>query len=271
MPRTGLSRDQTRALAGCVRASHDRSGRQHRSQGGRGDQVDLLACALGSDRGARGVLLPARARGRGSRARSAFEGFSAEAHASQWARDRARGPAAPGGSAGASVETRTDVRPSGAAMASVSKTADDGKKTDGSKKTADGNRSRRGYHYHEQAIRGTAPAQPVKLSEASRRAREARGLGGSGLSSWNTAAPGRNERTRRAEAAARSCSKESGRRVGCDNRVNRRKSFEGDATVVMVRGKLRHGSTRLDLTFEWSSRRRRMTKPRSAAYDKGRR
>lgn len=170
------------------------------------------------------------------------------------------GPAAPGGSGGASVETRTDVRPSGAAMASVSKTADDGKKTDGPKKTADAKTGHAGagYHYyHEQANRGTAPkAQPVKLSEAEAAALSAKleGSGGSGLSSWNTAGTW-EERTHTKWAEARVAELLKGKAIVESDAMRIAltgvKSFEGDATVVMVRGKPRHGfDFALTLTFE---------------------
>ena len=166
-------------------------------------------------------------------------------------------PAGLGSTSGASVETRADVRPSGATMASVSKTADDGKKTDGPKKTADA-KTGAGYHYfHEQANRGTAPkAQPVKLSEAEAAALTAKleGSGGSGLSSWNTAGTW-EERTHTKWAEARVSELLKGRAIVASDAmriaVTGVKSFEGDATVVMVRGKPRHGfDFALTLTFE---------------------
>ena len=142
-------------------------------------------------------------------------------------------------------------------MASVSKTADDGKKTDGPKKTADA-KTGAGYHYfHEQANRGTAPkAQPVKLSEAEAAALTAKleGSGGSGLSSWNTAGTW-EERTHTKWAEARVSELLKGRAIVASDAmriaVTGVKSFEGDATVVMVRGKPRHGfDFALTLTFE---------------------
>ena len=166
-------------------------------------------------------------------------------------------PAGLGSTSGASVETRADVRPSGATMASVSKTADDGKKTDGPKKTADA-KTGAGYHYfHEQANRGTAPkAQPVKLSEAEAAALTAKleGSGGSGLSSWNTAGTW-EERTHTKWAEARVSELLKGRAIVESDAMRIAltgvKSFEGDATVVMVRGKPRHGfDFALTLTFE---------------------
>ena len=170
------------------------------------------------------------------------------------------GHAAPGGTSAASVGTRADVRPSGAAMTSVSKTADDGKKTDGPKKTADAKTGHAGagYHYfHEQANRGTAPkAQPVKLSEAEAAALSAKleGSGGSGLSSWNTAGTW-EERTHTKWAEARVSELLKGRAIVESDAMRIAltgvKSFEGDATVVMVRGKPRHGfDFALTLTFE---------------------
>ena len=145
-------------------------------------------------------------------------------------------------------------------MASVSKTADDGKKTDGPKKTADAKTGHAGagYHYfHEQANRGTAPkAQPVKLSEAEAAALSAKleGSGGSGLSSWNTAGTW-EERTHTKWAEARVAELLKGKAIVESDAMRIAltgvKSFEGDATVVMVRGKPRHGfDFALTLTFE---------------------
>lgn len=171
------------------------------------------------------------------------------------ARPGSSGPAPPPVTVGASVETRADDRPAGAAMASVSKPADDGKKADGSStKTKPG-----GYHYfHDQANRGTAPAaRPVKLSEAEAAALSAKleGSGGSGLSSWNTAGTW-EERTHTKWAEARvadllvtgdAVAETNAARVA----LTSVKKIQGDATVVMVRGKPRHGfDFALTLTFE---------------------
>ena len=142
-------------------------------------------------------------------------------------------------------------------MASVKNSnADDGKKaSESSTKTSGGG----GYHYfHDQANRGTAPAaKPVRLSEAEAAALSAKleGSGGSGLSSWNTAGTW-EERTHTKWAEGRigellvtgdAIAETESIRVA----LTSVKKLEGDATVVMVRGKPRHGfDFSLTLTFE---------------------
>ena len=142
-------------------------------------------------------------------------------------------------------------------MASVkTSNADDGKKaSESSTKTSGGG----GYHYfHDQANRGTAPAaKPVRLSEAEAAALSAKleGSGGSGLSSWNTAGTW-EERTHTKWAEGRigellvtgdAIAETESIRVA----LTSVKKLEGDATVVMVRGKPRHGfDFSLTLTFE---------------------
>jgi Fe-S cluster assembly iron-binding protein IscA len=158
---------------------------------------------------------------------------------------------------GASVETRLDDRPADAAMASVKNSnADDGKKaSESSTKPSQGG----GYHYfHDQANRGTAPAaKPVRLSDAEAAALSAKleGSGGKGLSSWNTAGTW-EERTHTKWAEGRigellvtgdAIAETDSARV----LLTSVKKLEGDATVVMVRGKPRHGfDFSLTLTFE---------------------
>jgi Fe-S cluster assembly iron-binding protein IscA len=158
---------------------------------------------------------------------------------------------------GASVETRLDDRPADAAMASVKNSnADDGKKaSESSTKTSGGG----GYHYfHDQANRGTAPAaKPVRLSEAEAAALSLKleGSGGSGLSSWNTAGTW-EERTHTKWAEKRISELLVTGDAIAETDVARvlltsAKKIEGDATVVMVRGKPRHGfDFSLTLTFE---------------------
>lgn len=142
-------------------------------------------------------------------------------------------------------------------MASVKNSnADDGKKaSESSTKT----NHKGGYHYfHDQANRGTAPAaKPVRLSEAEAAALSAKleGSGGSGLSSWNTAGTW-EERTHTKWAEGRmaellvtgdAVAETDSARV----KLTSVKKLEGDATVVMVRGKPRHGfDFSLTLTFE---------------------
>ena len=113
-----------------------------------------------------------------------------------------------------------------------------------------------GYHYfHEMANRGTAPkAQPVKLSdEEAALARKLEGSGGSGLSSWNKAGTW-EERGHTAWAKSRVESLVVGHRVAVPGGgaavIKSVKTFNGDATVVMVRGKPRHGFD-FDITLTW--------------------
>lgn len=173
------------------------------------------------------------------------------------ARPGSSGPAPPPVPVGASVETRLDDRPHDAAMASVKNSnADDGKKaSESSTKPSQGG----GYHYfHDQANRGTAPAaKPKKLSEAEAAALSAKleGSGGSGLSSWNTAGTW-EERTHTKWAEGRIgellvTGDAVGETESARVKLTSVKKLEGDATVVMVRGKPRHGfDFSLTLTFE---------------------
>ena len=105
----------------------------------------------------------------------------------------------------------------------------------------------KGYHYwHEQANQGTAPrAQPVKLTEEEAAlARKLEGSGGSGLSSWNKAGTW-EERSHTDWARARAEALLVGKRfpvgAAAHAAITAVKTFKGDATVVMVRGKPRPG------------------------------
>jgi Fe-S cluster assembly iron-binding protein IscA len=186
------------------------------------------------------------------------EAFRTSQHARpEGARPGSSAHAPPPVPVGASVETRLDDRPATAAMASVKNSnADDGKKaSESSTMPSQGG----GYHYfHDQANRGTAPAaKPVRLSEAEAAALSAKleGSGGKGLSSWNTAGTW-EERTHTKWAEKRigellvtgdAIAETDAARV----LLTSVKKLEGDATVVMVRGKPRHGfDFSLTLTFE---------------------
>ena len=186
------------------------------------------------------------------------EAFRTSQHARpEGARPGSSAHAPPPVTVGASVETRADDRPADAAMASVKNSnADDGKKaSESSTKTSGGG----GYHYfHDQANRGTAPAaKPKKLSEAEAAALSAKleGSGGSGLSSWNTAGTW-EERTHTKWAEGRIAELlVTGDAIAETDSIRVKltsvKKLEGDATVVMVRGKPRHGfDFSLTLTFE---------------------
>ena len=112
-----------------------------------------------------------------------------------------------------------------------------------------------GYHYwHQQANQGTAPkAAPVKLSEEEADKLAKQMSGGVGLSSWNQAGTW-EERGHTDWAKARVEELVVGKTIdaagGGAAVVKEVKTFKGDATVVMVRGKPRHGFD-FDVTLAW--------------------
>ena len=115
-----------------------------------------------------------------------------------------------------------------------------------------------GYHYfHDMANRGTAPkAQPKKLTDEEAAALSAKleGSGGSGLSSWNTAGTW-EERNHTKWAEERTKAMMVGHTVthkSFTTKLTAIKTFKGDATVVVVRGKPRSGFD-FDVTVGWES------------------
>jgi hypothetical protein len=169
------------------------------------------------------------------------------------------------GTGDSGIETNTSETNTGAAMSSSSASVET-KPTKPEKPASDGTPEKTssgagGYHYfHEMANKGTAPrAQPKKITAAEAEAltNQLAGSGGSGLSSWNTAGTW-EERNHTAWAESRVTEMVVG--FVCPPTTSDKftaklvsiKSFKGDATVVMVRGKPRSGFD-FDVTIAWEA------------------
>mmetsp|Transcript_14460 Transcript_14460/g.34882 ORF Transcript_14460/g.34882 Transcript_14460/m.34882 type:complete len:277 (+) Transcript_14460:415-1245(+) len=129
-------------------------------------------------------------------------------------------------------------------------------------KGAAAKKGEQGYHYwHQQANQGTAPrTAPQKLTaeEAAALEKEGGDAGGQG-SSWNKAGTW-EERGHTDWAKARVDELVLGKALpipgmmpaGATVAIKSVKTFKGDATVVMVRGKPRHGFD-FDITLTWEA------------------